>query len=32
MKFEIRLLNTNEMSNNVELAATRFEQNKFFPG
>jgi hypothetical protein len=30
MKLEVRFLNTNEMSNNVELAVTQFEQNKFF--
>lgn len=32
MKLEIRFLNTNEMNSNVDLAATHFEQNKFFNG
>jgi hypothetical protein len=32
MELEIRFLHTNEMSNNVELAVTHFEQNKFFTG
>lgn len=31
-KLEIRFLNTNEMNNSVELAATHFEQNNFFTG